>query len=71
MAGMLSTRQAAEFLGLEEATLRGWRCEDIGPPYHRLSPRSVRYDLSDLQQYKSERRCIPSLRHIEGKHGAV
>ena len=71
---MLNTREAAAFLGLKEATLRGWRMEGSGPPFFTMGVtkhRGVRYDRSDLERFKSERRCVPSVRHMGRYHAAV
>jgi hypothetical protein len=71
---MLSTKAAASYLGFKEATLRGWRLEGVGPPYYVLgayTQRGVRYHMSDLEQFKSERRCVPSVRHMGKTHAAL
>lgn len=66
---MLSTKEAAKFLGLKEATLRGWRCAGIGPAFYTISARRIMYDEADLRAFKSERRCVP-MPHSEGLHAA-
>jgi hypothetical protein len=33
----LTTRQAAAYPGCAHQTLRNWRCEGIGPKWHRAS----------------------------------
>lgn len=71
---MLTTREAAAFLGLKDATLRGWRMEGVGPPFFTMGAtkqRGVRYDISDLERFKSERRCVPSVRHMGRHHAAL
>jgi hypothetical protein len=71
---MLTTKDAATFLGLREATLRGWRMNGIGPPFFTMGVtmhRGVRYDMADLEQFKSERRCVPSVRHMGRHHAAL
>jgi hypothetical protein len=71
---MFSTREAATFLGLKESTLRGWRMVGTGPPYYILGAnrqRGVRYHKEDLEQFRSERRCVPSVRHIGRRHAAI
>lgn len=47
---LLNTQQAADFLGIPEATLRHWRHVRIGPRSVRLG-RHVRYIHSDLEAY--------------------
>jgi Helix-turn-helix domain len=53
--------QAAEWLGMKEATLRDWRSRETGPPYIVISPRCVRYDMEDLIKWRNERRRVPSV----------
>jgi predicted site-specific integrase-resolvase len=62
MAKMLNTQQAAELLGIEASTLRGWKAERRGPPFIQLSPRCVRYSEDDILSYAAERRVVPSPR---------
>ena len=59
---LITTRQAAEMMGRSPATLRSWRGAKIGPPFVRLSARSVMYDENDLKKYIAERRFVPSVR---------
>jgi hypothetical protein len=48
----LSTQQAADFLGIPEATLRWFRHKgDRGPRSYALTKRHVMYDLVDLQDW--------------------
>lgn len=62
---MISTKKAAEMLGVEAATLRSWRCSKTGPPFSRLTARSVMYDEADILRYVAERRFLPSVRATE------
>lgn len=66
MSRMLSTKEAAVFLGVQPATLRSWRCSRIGPPYIQLSPRNVRYAEVDLERYAADRRIDPSNKEYLG-----
>lgn len=48
---LLSTNQAAEYLGgLKPNTLEIWRVQGTGPAYKKLG-RLVRYSLEDLDAY--------------------
>ncbi|MDE0331666.1 MAG: helix-turn-helix domain-containing protein [Nitrospinae bacterium] len=51
----LSTRQAAEWLGLSPRTLDRYRVTGQGPVFHRFGSR-VRYLLADLEAWASARR---------------
>lgn len=52
---MLTTRQAAEYLGLAKSTLEIWRCRgENGLPYLKMG-RAVRYRLSDLEAWARAR----------------
>ncbi len=46
----LTTRQAAELLGLKPNTLEIWRLRGTGPKFCKFS-RAVRYRLTDLETY--------------------
>ena len=52
----LSTRQAAELLGLSPRTLERYRGAGEGPPYMNLGPR-VRYARPDLDAWMKKRRA--------------
>lgn len=51
----LSTRQAAEWLGLSPRTLDRYRVTGEGPVFHRFGSR-VRYLLADLEKWANSRR---------------
>lgn len=51
---MFDTRQAAQYLGLQPTTLSTWRTRGGGPRFLKLGS-SVRYRLSDLDAFTSER----------------
>lgn len=69
---LISTKEAAKRMGVSEATLRGWRCAKTGPPFTRLTKRSVKYDERDIHLYVAERRFIPSVRATEvNRHAAL
>jgi hypothetical protein len=53
----LTTRQASEWLGLPEATLRWYRHRgDRGPRSYQLGSR-IFYDLGDLEQWEQEQKA--------------
>jgi predicted DNA-binding transcriptional regulator AlpA len=60
----LDTFEAAEWLGLKEATLRDWRSDQKGPPYIEISSRCIRYALEDLIKWRNERRHTPSVQAV-------
>lgn len=51
----LSTREAANYLGVAKSTLEKWRAQDRGPAFHRSTGRgphgSVLYRVVDLDAY--------------------
>ena len=55
---LLTTAQAAEFLGKSESAMTIDRCRCVGPAYFKLG-RSVRYDLSDLEAWLESCRIDP------------
>jgi predicted DNA-binding transcriptional regulator AlpA len=57
----LTTRRAAEFLGISEATLRWFRHKgDRGPRSYALTKRHVVYDLADLQEWAEGQKAATS-----------
>jgi len=48
----ITTKQAADFLGLRANTMEIWRLRGTGPRFVKLG-RAVRYRLSDLEDYIS------------------
>lgn len=45
---LLTTKEAATYLGLKPCTLEKWRCQGIGPEWERIGTKSIRYHLSAL-----------------------
>lgn len=66
---LLTTRQAAEVLGFEPRTMEELRRRGSGPPFIRLSSRSVRYRLDDLEQWLDERTFRSTAQERGGKAG--
>ena len=50
----LTTKRAAEYLGLRPNTLEAWRCRGGGPRYVKLG-RAVRYRVTDLNDWIESR----------------
>jgi len=55
----LTTRHAAEYLGVACVTLTVWRSQGRGPRYLRLG-RLVRYRISDLDEWLQEQIIEPA-----------
>lgn len=53
----LSPGEAARFLGVTTKALKEWRRprSPLGPPFVRMSQRTVRYSTEDLKRYLRER----------------
>lgn len=47
----LTTRQAAKYLGVSEATMRRWRDTRKGPDWIQYEDSLYRYKISDLEAY--------------------
>jgi hypothetical protein len=56
---LITTKQAAEMMGLAPATLRSWRCANTGPKFTRLTKQSVKYAQADLERYIAGRTVTP------------
>jgi len=48
---LVDTRIAARILGLSSNTLVQYRYTQKGPPFYRIGPKTVRYAISDLNDY--------------------
>jgi len=48
---LLTTKEAANYLGMPESTLRWWRYIGTGPASFKLGPRTVKYKRSDLDEW--------------------
>ena len=57
---LLTPEQAASFLNVSQATLENYRRKAIGPKYHRLGHRTIRYLQSDLEAWL-EKLASPTL----------
>jgi len=55
---LLSTSEAARYLGVREQLLVTWRYENRGPAFHRLG-RLVRYSTDELAAWVEEQRVAP------------
>jgi excisionase family DNA binding protein len=50
---LMTTKEVAEYLGVSEALLNGYRAGGIGPVYLKFG-RLVRYRVEDLEKWMSE-----------------
>lgn len=48
---LLTTGQAAAYLGTSPRTLEDWRLRGGGPVYRKVGRRLVRYDAADLERF--------------------
>ena len=55
--GNMPENEAARYLGVSPNTLRSWRCQKIGPVYHK-SGRAVRYSKADLDIWQATNRIL-------------
>lgn len=51
MDKLLTTKEAAERLGLASGTLENWRVSGIGPRYVKVGSRSIRYEAAALDEW--------------------
>ena len=54
MHSLLTSEQAANFLGLSVHWMQLKRCEGGGPRYIKLNGRTVRYRIDDLEDWVAE-----------------
>ena len=53
---IVTTTEAAKRLGKSPELLRRWRMEGNGPKYTKLGPRTVVYDVADLDEWTADRK---------------
>lgn len=58
MSTLLSTRAAADYLGVSPRTLESWRRLGGGPAFIRLSANRCSYHRADLDTWIDERRRL-------------
>ena len=56
MEHLLTTKEAARFLGVSEAFLERDRCYGAQIPFVRVGRRAVRYSAEDLRSFVTERK---------------
>jgi predicted site-specific integrase-resolvase len=52
---LLSTSEAAQFLGLDPGTLKRWRSKNSKLPFVKVSANRARYSLDALRKFVSDR----------------
>lgn len=50
----ISSKEAAEYLGIKPQTLATLRWANKGPKYYRIGDRTIRYRIDDLNDYAGE-----------------
>ena len=53
---LVTEKEAAKFLGYSVRALQNWRLRGGGPPFVKVSSRSVRYRRGDFRDWAHERR---------------
>lgn len=53
---LLTTQEAAAYIGLSPLTLKKWRRLNIGPEYHRIGHKCVRYAKHIIDAWLDARR---------------
>ena len=47
----LTEQEAAEYINMSVKTLRRWRFDRRGPNYAKIAGKSIRYPISELQEW--------------------
>jgi excisionase family DNA binding protein len=53
---LMTEGEVANFLGVDQSTIRRWRYEGNGPHFIRLGKKAIRYSYDDLQEHLSANR---------------
>ncbi len=67
----MTSKQAARYLGVCEATLRAWRADGTGPRFFRSGPKLVRYRKADLDEWVATRFNVHSAEPKQAKQREV
>ncbi|MEM7172436.1 MAG: helix-turn-helix domain-containing protein [Pseudomonadota bacterium] len=54
---LIHENEAADFLGYSPRALQNWRLRGGGPPFIRVSSRSIRYSRRDLKAWVDSKRA--------------
>lgn len=54
---LLKQSEVADLLCVSPRTLEGWRVRGQGPEYVPMTPRCVRYRMSDVMSFVERKRC--------------
>lgn len=58
--GLLTPKEAADYLHVSTDCLARWRWVSEGPPYVRFSQNCVRYTIADLDEWVASRTTRPA-----------
>jgi predicted DNA-binding transcriptional regulator AlpA len=61
----LTSDEAADYFGISSATLRNWRARGDGPPYIKVNPRVIRYQLLELEAWMDTKPRLLASRHAD------
>jgi len=57
---LLTTAEAAEYIGSTAQTLEGWRARRKGPRFVKPSAKFVRYRIADLDEWAAQHLTDPA-----------
>lgn len=56
---LLTTDEAAEYIGVSKGRLAQWRSDGVGPAYLKPSAKSVQYRVADIDEWRDATRIEP------------
>lgn len=59
MNQLLTTEQAAKYVGVRPKQMQGWRHDKTGPRFIRLNSKTVRYRMTDLDEWVKSKQVNP------------
>jgi len=54
----MTHKEAAEYLNISSPTLYNWRFRNFGPPFYRLTSKTIIYNKSDLDKFINDRKVV-------------
>lgn len=61
---LVNEKEAADIICYSVRALQNWRCRGGGPKFIKVSSRSIRYSISDLNEWAEERKIANTAQYV-------